>query len=481
MASTSAERDFRLLVLDTLLTTPHRRFEDIVPFHKDLLERDPEFYGRLAVWYHREGSVRDHKELFIALLLTSKYPEHREAGFVLLQDLPPYQVARAIRFLKEHIHSVPRIARSAVLRYLRRREQDERFFDSAALRARKALKYLYATLHVKPSARADSVLFKDKPPEGSLAAVIKRLAKTPRAADQARIIVENGVPYPVAVGVLSKITPSVLAALVSTMSPQEVINNLRSLKNRGALDSPEIRNIIEEKIRQAKADSRVSPFKTSLAKVPDLEPEISQLLDEVLDAQVKKHGRIRKPTALLVDKSGSMADAIEIGKLLAALISGISESDLFVYAFDNLAYPIETADKSVAGWENAFRKVRAHGTTSVGGAVQMLTKRSQIVEQMVIVTDERENTAPYFIDAYAAYQRRLRAKPTVIFLKIGHAADILEYKCREHQIPYEVLRFRGDYYALPNVVPLLTRPSRSDLLLEILATALPKREALQSA
>jgi len=36
--------------------------------------------------------------------------------------------------------------------------------------------------------------------------------------------------------------------------------------------------------------------------------------------------------------------------------------------------------------------------------------------------------------------------------------------------------YPADYYALPNLLPLLTRPSRLDLLLEIMAYPLPKRK-----
>jgi hypothetical protein len=38
-----------------------------------------------------------------------------------------------------------------------------------------------------------------------------------------------------------------------------------------------------------------------------------------------------------------------------------------------------------------------------------------------------------------------------------------------------VFEFRGDYYALPNVIPLLTRPSQAELLMEILNYPLPRR------
>jgi hypothetical protein len=40
-----------------------------------------------------------------------------------------------------------------------------------------------------------------------------------------------------------------------------------------------------------------------------------------------------------------------------------------------------------------------------------------------------------------------------------------------------VFEFRGDYYALPNVIPLLSYPSQTELLMEILAYPLPQRRA----
>jgi hypothetical protein len=88
------ERDVRLEMLNSLLTTPHRKLAEVAELHKTMLVRDPVFYGHLAVWYQRHGDVRDHKEVFVGNLLTSAAAEHRGAGFMLVQELPPYQVAR---------------------------------------------------------------------------------------------------------------------------------------------------------------------------------------------------------------------------------------------------------------------------------------------------------------------------------------------------------------------------------------------------
>jgi len=99
MSSTS-ENDARLYLFNSLLTTPHRDLSQVAETHQTIMELDPLFYGHLAVWYQNNGDVRDHQEVFIGHLLISDLPEHREAGFVLLQKLPPYQVARVVTFMK---------------------------------------------------------------------------------------------------------------------------------------------------------------------------------------------------------------------------------------------------------------------------------------------------------------------------------------------------------------------------------------------
>src|SRR5687767_2740192 len=181
----TAERDLRLDMLNSLLTTPHRQLEEAAVLHADMRELDPLFYGHFAVWYLRNGDVRDHKEVFVGNLLVSELPEHRDAGFVLLQEFPPYEVARIVAFMKARLGKMPRSARTAVTRYLRAREKNPVFFDRAALRQRHAMKTLYATLHIKPNARADSALFKNAPPEDSVLSAVKRLAQAKTPQEQA--------------------------------------------------------------------------------------------------------------------------------------------------------------------------------------------------------------------------------------------------------------------------------------------------------
>jgi hypothetical protein len=195
----------------------------------------------------------------------------------------------------------------------------------------------------------------------------------------------------------------------------------------------------------------------------------------VTEAQVKATGSISRPTALLIDKSGSMQQAIEVGKQLGAMISAISQAGLFAYAFDSVAYPIEPKGNSLADWEKALAGIKAYGNTSCGVAIDQLRRRKQWVEQIVMVTDEGENTAPSFMEAYQAYAREVGARPAVILVRVGRAVNLLERACHALGVPPNVFKFTGDYYALPNVIPLLTYPSLSEMVMDILTYPLPER------
>lgn len=475
MTMTAAEQDIRLDIFNSLLTTPHGDLGEVASLHEVMREMDPLFYGHLAAWYWRHGEVRDHREVFAALLLESNWSVHRDAGFMLLQELPPHQVSRVVALMKSR-GRFPRSARTAVQRYLRKREASPEVFDRMALRNWRVLKHLYASLHIRPSERADAILFKDQPPADSLAAVLKTIAHLDDPAAQARLINAHRIPFPVAVGALRHLTPAALVAIIQVMTPQELINHLKGLKARGALAHPQVRELVEAKLAEAGNDRRVSAYKaTRAAKAADVDGQLAGKLADVREARLQTQGRIRRDTALLVDKSSSMHQALAVGCQLAALISGSTEAALHVVAFDTLAYRLRAEGTTVADWERAFQPLRACGATSVGVGLELLRREGVAVEQVVIVTDEGENTAPYFGEVYQQYRQALKVAPQVVIVRVGSHCDIIERGLKARRVAVDTVTFQGDDYSLPQVLGLLTRPSRLDLLLEILATPLPTR------
>ncbi|HEY7313843.1 MAG TPA: hypothetical protein VH643_31120 [Gemmataceae bacterium] len=499
------EQDLRLNILNTLLTTPHRKLEAVWPIHQEMVGQDPRFYVRLAAWYNDHGEVRDHKEMFAVNLVLSTFPGHRDVGLALLRNLPPYEVCRVLDFIHGRkktrkvraatktavgtapaqtieefglFRNPPRALRTEITRYLRERESDADWFDSSVLIARKAMKRLYALLHVAPGERAQKILFEERPPADSRLFALRVLAQAGSPAEQARAIVEHQIPYRVAATVVRQMTPTVLLALIERMTPQELINNLGALRRRGALDNPDLQALVEQKLQAAKQDTRVSAYKAQVAaEAAGATAELAKTLDEVTEARVKARGRIKRPTALLLDKSGSMSVALEVGRQLGAMISAVCAAELYAYAFDSIAYPVQPKGASLADWEKALLGVNAGGSTSCGVALEWMARQGQRVEQIVLVTDEGENVAPLFKDAYETYAGSVNVRPAVTIVRIGQATNTIEQACRGKGIPLNVFEFRGDYYALPNVIPLLTAPSQTELLMEILNYPLPERKA----
>src|SRR5262249_12003745 len=164
-----------------------------------------------------------------------------------------------------------------------------------------------SVLHIAPGERAQKVLFDEQPPADSRVGALKRLARLSDPKEHAKAIVEAKVPFRVAVSVIPEMTPAILEGLIERMSPQEVINNLATLQRHGALTNPDLKALIDLKLEEAKGDARVSTFKAEAAATAvGATGDLKKKLDEVADVQIKAKGRIRRSTALLVDKSGSM-------------------------------------------------------------------------------------------------------------------------------------------------------------------------------
>ena len=489
--TSGSESDFRVSILNSLLTTPHRQMNLIENLHTFALERDPLFYGHLGVWYNDKGEVRDHKIAFIGNMLTSPVQEHRDAGFMLLQKLPPEQVSRVVSFVLNDLKrwtkkGLPGSGQTAIKTYLRSIESHESRLDGACVRMRKHMTYLYAITHTKPSDRAKAILFEDKPPKGSLPDIVRKIRTAKDPAKQAELIVKHKIPYPVATSVIKKMTPSVLVALIDSMSPQELVNNMSSLKERGAMDNADIKKLVDAKLKTAVKNKRVSVGKIQKAAqvAGTMKEELERTADEVMQAKSVKIGR---PTALLIDISGSLDIAIEVGRQLASLIGAACTNNLYVYAFNDMPYVVKVNSSkpgeppTLSDWTRATQHLRANGGTSVGSPLRNMIQNKEYVEQFVIITDEDENRPPSFADAYDEYSKALTTKPGVWFVRVGRWTDKIEKQLQKKGIECGGFTFNGDYYSLPNILPLLAQPTMLDLLMEIMNYPLPERSALVTA
>lgn len=483
------ETDYRLGILNSLLTSTHRELEVNEKFHQDVCKQDPLFYVRLGAWYAKTGDIRDHKHLFVANLCQSSFEGHRDIGCSLLRQLAPYELVRALDSIRgkqikkkgettspKPTRSIPRTVRTEITEYLRERENDKEWLDSTILTARKALKQLYALSHTKPSDRAQAILFDNNPPKDSKCFALKEIVKCADATEQAKLINEYKIPYRIASTIIKQINAPVLAVLIDLMTAQELINSMGSLQKHGAFNNPDIKALVDKKLESAKSSKKVASLKGMQAvKSAGLSDDLNEKLKDIVDSQVKNKGRIIRSTALLVDKSGSMTAAIELAKQIATLISAAMDAEFYVYAFDNIAYPIVTSGKEYKDWDRAFNGINAGGGTLPGVAVDSMLRNNQIVEQIILVTDEGETPHNYKC-ALERYANQTKVRPYTYIVHCGGHCDRITTSLQSHGFEVDRYAFTGDYYSLPSIITYLTKSSRTELLMEIMEFKLPERK-----
>lgn len=511
----NTEEDFRVGILNSFLSCPHRDTNSLIAVHKEIQDKDPLFYSHLACWYYKNGDIRDHNEVFTSMLITDPYIDNREVGVALFRKHAVFMKNRIVGFIKgkevtlrkktgkkikkknksvEEIKnekikvglnkSLPTIFKKDLYKYLKWLESDIQKFDSIFMKYGKDLKSLYFAPGKRAfptSDRAQDILFHDKVPEDSKISVLEELSKA-SPVKAAKLIVENKIPYSVAVGAIEKVTPSILVALINNMTSMEILNNLSSLEEKGAMRNEKIKALILGKLEKAKKDKNVSALKSkkaiSVNRIKD-EETIKQL-EEVADNQVKKKGVIKYPIAVFVDSSSSMDSSIEVGKNVAVLISGISESELTVVTFDTMAREITAKGRTLKDWEEAFKPVRASGCTSIGCALDYLIRKEKYVEGIVIITDEGENSKPLFSEVYSKYQEKFRVAPNIVVIRMECSSNggSLTHYLKGSNISFDVFTPKGDdYLGLPGLIPLLTKGSKLDLVYEIMDTPLLTRGA----
>ena len=385
-------------------------------------------------------------------------------------------------YRKGLVKNSPRVLQSAVKSFLRVLESDTQRFDRATVRQYDALRTLYGAYHIRPSAVADLILFKDKPPEGTKRHAMKAIKKLDDPVAWAKAVVAADIPYPIAVGLLNtELTPVHLIALINNMSSQELLNNMGSLESRGALDNPDVKALVADKLKKAAKSNRVDALKAQKAAAEvgaKLDGDTRDQLLAVSDAQVKRVAKIKRKTCLAIDASTSMQRAIDIAKEVGALIAPCCVDDFLCTSFNISARVHDVKSDKKSDWDKALRFVKPQGRTNIGAVVKLVERSGLAIEQFVLVTDEGDNGTPKFSVALEAYMKKTGIQVNVVIVRCGRATDMVERGLKAKDIEVDVFDMTGDkpdYYSLPNLLPLLAKGSRTELMMSIMEVPLPSR------
>ena len=480
------ETNTYVAIFQALTNIPHGQRQESFPVHQASLNQTPRFYPHLAAWHFKYGRIRDHNVSFAAALCLADYEQERNVGLALLREMNPRQVVQVLQLIDStknqvsdgRFYNVPRSVRTEIARYLREREATPVWWDKAVLSAREAMKQLYISLHIAPDARAQLYLFDDDPQDGVLS-VIKMLPTMSDPLTQAKVIVDWEIPWPIATSVVKTITPEIMIALVNSMTPAQVLSNMKSLKTIGALDNPDLKAMIQSKIKKSGKDKRVTSGRMEVAvREGGLDQEFTEIVRDAEDQNIKGGLRITKPTGICIDISGSQRETIEFGKLLLSTIVPAmgDETASYQYAFNDVGDEIKINERTVRGVEMAMRGVEPNGMTAYGIPIRAMKTRKQIVEQIVFIGDEGENKPPAFENEIREYITQTGVTPAIIMVRIGNVSEtVIENVCRKLKIEFHAITYDGDEYTLQQVANLLSAPSLADLVMKIMDFPLPIR------
>lgn len=224
---------------------------------------------------------------------------------------------------------------------------------------------------------------------------------------------------------------------------------LRNLRNM--LEAKVDKNAIRKALTEIKTD-RVLPFRFIAAAryAPDFEQELEQAMFRCID-----HDKIRGTTAVVVDVSASMDEAIsnksEMKRTDAAYGLAILAREMFVdvdiYSFSNQV--VKIPPRRGFALRDAVHTSQPHLCTYLGLAIDIIKKHAQY-DRIIVLTDEQScdsvsapNTTGYIVNV-ASYQNGVGygswihingwSESVLKFIKESEKAGALHYSLQQRKL-----------------------------------------------
>ena len=408
----------------------------IAPDHQDSralhmkMSEDHFFYPRLAIWLANRGQT-SHLPYFIAQLVRTGSPQMRKTAAQLISVLSVKELITAISLLKADQKNIPRMIKTAVATYLKKLEASPAAYDKIMLRERDALKTLYAGLHLRPDPRTDAILFKDKPPAGSMATGLIELARSTDKRRQIELLEQFDFPLE-SIQKNIDMCQAIGETIVNKMDPESIAKNLDQLSAMGILVFPEVL----QKVRQALKNRARA---------------------------VRQQGDIKRTTALVVAGQSTTETTALTGQRLAALISPHASCFRVFWCSKNLK-EIKTSHLDLTAWAEAFSEISISSRPREPRLDFM-----ENLEQLILI--HGNNPASSVVRDIFRTAALMPVPPTIVLVPVARQC----YKdiARAFMLHTQTVEFKGDYDVLSRLSASLEGPSIVTMLEQIEQIELP--------
>ncbi|BBH22458.1 60 kDa SS-A/Ro ribonucleoprotein [Paenibacillus baekrokdamisoli] len=379
--------------------------------HHEMAETNPTFMAKAIVFARNEGFMRLQPLFGLAIL--SVYRPDLFAKIFL-------QVVRFPSDLSDFLTILKGLGRGEGGRAVKR--QVNRFLSGIS--EYWAIKYngrgrgyslgdAIATAHPKPDDLKQQALFRylrGQEANLDLLPQVKALESLKLASTEHEQItwIERGkLPYETVTGAI-KPTKAVWEALLYQMPTFAMLRHMNALQRAGVLEEKQNLDYVVNRLtnKQALRKAKILPFRLATAFRQVEHPELRDALREAAELTFDNLPELGERTAIFLDISGSMdGDYLEIGSVFALALYKKTQGNSLFWLFDTDVYDANPSRKDSILTQAA--QIHARGGTDTGAPIQKLIQERKKVDQIIIITDEQQNSGSPFYSQLKLYRSKI--------------------------------------------------------------------------
>lgn len=426
-ARSSEEQYVRTLVTNTFGNTFYADSQELLKeadeLHREMAQRNPQFMAKALVFARNEGYMR-LQPLYGLAILSSYRPDLFALIFL--------QVVKIPSDLADFLTILNGMGRGEGGRAVKR--QINRFLSGVS--EYWAVKYngrgrgyslgdAIATAHPKPADLKQQALFRYlRGQEANLTLLpqVHALEQLKQAATEAERLhwIETGkLPHEVVTGAI-KPTIAVWEALMEQMPTFALLRNLNTLERAGVLDDRYNMERVAVRLAdpRALAKSKILPFRFATAFRQVKHPVLQDALRDAVELTFANLPNMDGRTAIFLDISGSMnGEYLQIGSVFALALYKKTQGNSLFWLFDTEVEDARPSRRDSILTQAA--RIHARGGTDTGAPVRKLLAEREKVDQIVIITDEQQNSGSPFYHALQAYRRKVNPDVKAFIIDIA--------------------------------------------------------------
>ncbi|MDF2960665.1 MAG: RNA-binding protein [Paenibacillus sp.] len=379
--------------------------------HHEIADSSPSFMAKAIVFARNEGFMR-LQPLFGLAILSIYRPDLFAKIFL--------QVVRFPSDLSDFLTILKGLGRGEGGRAVKR--QVNRFLSGVS--EYWAIKYngrgrgyslgdAIATAHPKPEDLKQQALFRYlRGLEANLTLLpqveaLENLKLASTEEEQIEWIERGKLPYETVTGAI-KPTKAVWEALLYQMPTFALLRHMNTLQRTGVLEDKRHLDYVISRItdEQALRKAKILPFRLATAFRQVDHPELRDALREAAELTFDNLPELGEKTAIFLDISGSMnGQYLEIGSVFALALYKKTQGNSLFWLFDTEVMDAKPSRKDSILTQAA--QIHTRGGTDTGAPVRKLIQERRKVDQIIIITDEQQNSGSPFYEQLRLYRSKV--------------------------------------------------------------------------